>query len=176
VVWIIPAQAVHFRPLSIEELAGQAELVVRGVVLRRSCQTDEAGRIFTRVELQVHEVWKGRFDRDRLTLVHGGGVLGDRRAVVTGQAEYTVGEEVVVFLVFNQRGEAVTLGLRQGKFHVETPAAGGEPEAANGFAHGPPAGGGSASALAPAAGSARARLPLAELRRRVQQAKTEVRP
>lgn len=170
--WSLPVSASPFPPLSIEELTAQAQLVVRGQVLRRSCQQDEAGRIYTRVELQVKEVWKGQHAQPQLILVHGGGVLGEKRAVVTGQADYTPGEEVVVFVVFNARGEAVSIGLRQGKFRVETPA-GGEAQAANGFAHAPPARPGGA-ALAAEEAAPRTRLPLAELRRRVKNA--EVKP
>jgi hypothetical protein len=111
-------RADQFIPLSLPELTGKAELVVLGTVLSKTCQQDEAGRIFTRVELQVAEVWKGAVAAQNLAVVQGGGILGDRRIVVSGQVEYTVGEEVVAFLVRNGRGEAVTLGLAQGKFHV----------------------------------------------------------
>ncbi|WCJ58510.1 hypothetical protein NXS98_12360 [Fontisphaera persica] len=171
--WILPVQAVHFLPLSIEELAAQAQLVVQGTVLSRACQQDEAGRIYTRVELQVKEVWKGQLAETRLTLVHGGGVVGEKRTVVTGQAELAVGEEVVVFLVFNARGEAVLVGLRQGAFHVQTPAAGGEAQAGNGFAHAPrlPSG---AAGLMPQTAPPRTWVPLSELRRRVKE--LEARP
>lgn len=167
VLGALSAYAVHFLPLSIEELTTQADLVVYGKVIRRSCQQDEAGRIFTRVELEVKEVWKGRHSGPHLTLVHGGGVLGERRTVVTGQADYAVGEEVVVFLIFNARGEGVTIGLRQGKFHVESHESGGEPIAANGFAHPPPSAG-ERSALVSSAHASRTRVPLSELRQRVQ--------
>lgn len=171
---VLPAQAVDFLPLSLEELAAQAEAVAQGVVLRRSCQQDGDGRIYTRIELQLKEVWKGRPPGPVLTLVQGGGVLGEKRAQVIGQAEFTVGEEVVVFVVFNARGEAVTLGLRQGKFHVQPPVGGGEALAGNGFAHAARPASPRAALTAPAAPPPRAWLPLSELRRRVQE--TEGRP
>ena len=44
------------------------------------------------------------------TIVHGGGILGDRRVIVSDQVTFQPGEEVVAFLVLNQRGEGVTLG------------------------------------------------------------------
>lgn len=111
-------RAVQMRPLSIEQLADQSALVVRGTVLSESCQRDPAGRIYTKIELQVGEVWKGALATNRFTIVHGGGILGGEKSVVSGQVEYGIGEEVVAFLVLNQRGEGVTLGLAQGKFHV----------------------------------------------------------
>src|SRR5438445_12175900 len=52
-------QAVQMKPLSIEQLAQKSVLVVRGVVLSKSCQRDPAGRIYTKVALQVADVWKG---------------------------------------------------------------------------------------------------------------------
>jgi hypothetical protein len=113
-----PLRAVQRQPLSIEQLTSQSALVVRGTVLSESCQRDPAGRIYTKIELEVSEVWKGSLATNRFTIVHGGGILGGEKSVVSGQVEYGIGEEVVAFLVLNQRGEGVTLGLAQGKFHV----------------------------------------------------------
>jgi hypothetical protein len=113
-------QAVLFDPLTIEALTAQADVVLHGTILSRTCQRDGAGRIFTRVEVAVSEVWKGAIASTPMQIVHGGGVLGEEQSTVSGQVEYAVGEEIVAFLVRNSRGEAVTLGLKQGKFHVST--------------------------------------------------------
>ncbi|MBM3832982.1 MAG: hypothetical protein FJ403_06875 [Verrucomicrobia bacterium] len=113
-----PLEAVVMIPLSLADLTARADAVVRGVVLSKECQRDASGRIYTKVELKVSEVWKGQLPSERLTVVHGGGVLGRERVEIAGQVEYKAGEEVVTFVVFNQRHEAVTLGLAQGKFHV----------------------------------------------------------
>src|SRR5919109_303019 len=51
--------ALRIEPLSLDRLADQAALVVRGTVLSKSCQRDPAGRIYTKVQLDVVEVWKG---------------------------------------------------------------------------------------------------------------------
>ncbi|MBI2947143.1 MAG: hypothetical protein HYY23_05820 [Verrucomicrobia bacterium] len=110
--------AVIVTPLSIRELATRAELVVHGEVLKTSCQRDPAGRVYTRIELRVREAWKGTPATNPLILVHGGGIIGGERVEIPGQVEYAVGEEVVVFLVLNPRGEGVTVGLAQGKFHL----------------------------------------------------------
>src|SRR5689334_3956691 len=106
--------ALGLRPLSIETLTRQAEVVLHGRVLSKTCQQDIAGRIYTRVELDVLDVWKGAISGTPFPVVQGGGLLGERRSVVPGQAEYAVGEEVVLFLVRNERGEAITVGLLQG--------------------------------------------------------------
>lgn len=154
-------------PLSIEELTGQAQLVLRGQVLSKSCQRDATGRIYTKVELLVAEVWKGTLAAGRLTVVHGGGILGEERVVVSGQVDYPIGEEVVAFLVFNPRGEAVTVGLAQGKFHVWKEQAGGAAFVQNPF-HGSPEPGAKTIHARNAAAPAPARLSLQELKARVQ--------
>ena len=125
--------ATQFTPVQLEDLTAKAQLVLQGTVLSKSCQQDDAGRIYTRVELQVAEVWKGTLATNRFTLVHSGGILGDQKAVVSGQADYQIGEEVVVFLVLNQRGEGVSLGLARGKFHIQQDPATGEKLAQNPF-------------------------------------------
>ncbi len=129
--------AVLMTPLSIGDLTAKADWIVRGTVSSKSTHRDTAGRIYTRVELQVADVWKGGPEHNPLIVVHGGGVLGEERVVVSGQVEYRVGEEVVAFLVRNSRGEAVTLGLAQGKFQVWKDEATGRPCVRNLFHGGP---------------------------------------
>jgi hypothetical protein len=110
--------AVQVIPLSVDELASQSDLVVHATVKTKSCDRTAEGRIFTRVTLEVTDVWKGRLATNHLQVLHGGGTIGNVRSEVSCQVEYTPGEEVVAFLVFNPRGDAITLGLAQGKFHV----------------------------------------------------------
>jgi len=154
-------------PLSIAQLAAKAQLIVQGTVLSTTVQRDAEGRIYTAVQLQVEEVWTGRLATNQFTIVHGGGVLGDQVALVSGEAKYEVGEEVVAFLVLNQRREGVSVGLSQGKFHVWKDPVQGQKLAHNRF-HGlrptvanPPANGASAAPIL-------SRLTLADLKRRAQ--------
>ena len=126
-------QALVMIPLEIEELSKKAELVVQGVVISQASRKDESGRIYTEVELDVAEVWKGNVTTKRLKVVLGGGVVDGRRAVVSGQVDYSKGEEVVGFFRFNDRGEAVTIGLAQGKFQIVTDEQTGEKLASNPF-------------------------------------------
>jgi hypothetical protein len=114
----VSVSGVQFVPLSIEELTDQADLVVHGRVEQMSCQRNDQGRICTSVTLHVSEVWKGAMEAQTLEVVLSGGVLGERRVAVSGQVEYEIGEEIVGFYVLNDRGQAVTIGLAQGKFHV----------------------------------------------------------
>ena len=125
--------AALLQPLSVEELSQSADVIVHGTVLNKTCLRDPEGRIYTRVGLQVHEVWKGNVTSNTFTLVHSGGVLGEERVESSAQVEYEVGEEVAAFLRLNQRGEGVTLGLVQGKFHIATEQPTGEKFARNLF-------------------------------------------
>lgn len=161
-VW--PTEATQVTAFSVEELTEQSRLVLHGTVLAKTVQRDPQGRIYTRVELQVAAAWKGSAPGGRFVLVHGGGVLGEEAAVVSGQETYEVGEEVVAFLVLNQRGEGVTLGLAQGKFHVATVPGSGEKLAHNPFHGRAP----EASSDPVRQGARRPALGLAELKTRVQ--------
>jgi hypothetical protein len=123
------ARATQMFPISIEKLTSKAHVVLHGTVESKSVQRDPEGRIYTRIELAVTEAWKGEVKTNRFTMVQGGGVLGEEVARVSGQEEFLIGEEVVAFLVLNQRGEGVVIGLTQGKFKVAREASG------EGFVH-----------------------------------------
>ena len=116
-----PAFASPIIPLPIERLAGEADLVLQGRVNGITVQRDEAGRIYTQVALDVAETWKGEADADIFTIVHSGGVLGNELSATDGEVSFSVGDEVVVFVVVNSRGEGVTVGMNQGKFDVMRP-------------------------------------------------------
>jgi hypothetical protein len=164
VLLMVPAaNATILFPLSIEELTSKAQVVLHGSVGSKSVQRDPEGRIYTRIELEVTEAWKGKVTGKSFTLVQGGGVLGEEIATVEGQEEFSIGEEVVVFLVLNQRGEGVVIGLSQGKFKVKAGEAGGEKVVHNLF-HG----GGSTAEAGASAKAKGARLSISDLKQRVQ--------
>jgi hypothetical protein len=106
------------RPMPIEELRDKAQLIIHGKVLSKTVEREADGQIMTRVELAVTETWKGKPVPSKYVIMQAGGVLGDEITSVSGQERYDIGEEVIVFLVLNKRGEGVTLGLSQGKFQV----------------------------------------------------------
>ena len=110
--------AVLMKPLPIEKLSQGADLIVQGTVVGKACQRDEAGRIYTKIEVKIIDVWKGTVPDGTLTIFQGGGTVGNERVAVSGEAEYGIGEEVVAFLVLNPRGLPITFALGQGKFHV----------------------------------------------------------
>jgi len=143
-------QAGSLIPLAIEQLSESSELILTGTVTTKSCLRDEDNRIYTKIEVDVTEVWKGACKpNSTITIVHGGGQLDGRKTVVSNQVHYSVGEEVVAFLRLNARGEAVTIALCQGKFVVTTDPASGERYVQSVFHGGPPATGGSQKARIP---------------------------
>jgi hypothetical protein len=156
-------QAALMRPLGIDELTRKADLIVRGTVLDKTSLRDVAGRIYTRVNVRVSEVWKGALPTNAapnsLAIVQSGGTVGDVREEVSGEVQYNVGEEFVAFLVFNQRGEPVTIGLAQGKFHVWR-----DPQTGEKFAHNPFHG-----APEPAGNGSQDKLRVSELKQQVRQ-------
>jgi len=112
-------RATIMTPLSVEDLTRRAELVLHGTVESKTCLKDAEGRIYTRIEFKVSEVWKGHLTTNTFQIVHGGGMVGNERTVVDGEATYEAGEELICFLRLNQRGEGVSIGLAQGKFKVQ---------------------------------------------------------
>ena len=158
----IKTSAILMRPLSIEELSQKANLILNGTIISKSCERDNAGRIFTKHELQVTEVWKGSLETNLFIIVHSGGTIGDERADMSGEASFDVGEEIVAFLVVNQRGQGVSIGLAQGKFTVSRDENTGEKLVRNLF-HGRTDG-----HAAPDKAIAAGRLTLADLKRQAQ--------
>ena len=149
-------------PLSIRELTAQADWVARGIVAAKSSRRDPGGHIASQVNLDVIEMWKGQPPSGRLALAVASGVLGEQEVRAEHEPEYVPGEEVVVFLKLNQRGQGVTIGLAQGKFCVWYDARTGRPFVHNPF-HGR-----AAIATSPASRDANdGVLPLVELKRQV---------
>jgi hypothetical protein len=142
----------------VEDLARRADAIVQGKVASLECTKDSHGQMFTRVELDVTEVWKGS-PTNHFSLVHAGGVLGGRWVRVSGGPEFRLGEEVVVFTVRNPQGDAVTMDLAQGKFAIT--GKGGDQLVSNG-----PIGGSNAGARYRL--PTQLPLPLTELKRRVE--------
>ncbi len=111
-------RAVEMVPLSLGQLTSTADWVVHGRVESKSCFRDTKGRITTRIVLAVLDTLKGTSPGAEIVIAQAGGTLGDTRVILDGQPDLAPGEELVVFLQRNERGEGVILGLAQGKFEV----------------------------------------------------------
>lgn len=161
------ASATTMLVLDVDALSGAADAVVRARVVKTSSRwTASGGRIVTDVELEVAETWKGGVART-IVVTQPGGVVGDLGQHVAGAARFVPGEEVVLFL--EARGGRFTVaGMAQGRFKVE----------ASGAAHQDQAG--ELRLIEPTTGAevapAPLRLPLPELKARVQQSAGPLKP
>ena len=126
------AYAVRFVPLSVQELTAQSEVIIHGAVRERVVERDASGRVYTKVQITVAETWKGRSGAE-LTVVQASGTLGERTYHADGEEPLEPGEEVVLFLVMNDRKQGVVVGLCQGKFQVRANAKVGEKVVCNLF-------------------------------------------
>ncbi len=112
-------------PLSIEQLAQKAEVVVRGRVTAQHADWTRGGRIVTTTTLAVTEALKGQPDA-QVEVRSLGGSVGGVGQQVAGEVHFASGEEVVVFLrpTGLQGGSYAVVGMAQGKFAVSTRAQG----------------------------------------------------
>jgi hypothetical protein len=149
-------------PLTLKQLAARAHQIIHATVVSKTCLRNERGEIYTRIEVDVSEVWKGP-STNRFVLVQAGGVLGEEAMEAVGQQEYQVGEEIVDCLMVNSRGEGVSIGAGRGKFSVSEDLQTRQKRVVNLFWHPPPT---TARAASQGLGAARAKtvLGLDELR------------
>lgn len=99
--WVV-ANATTMRPLDLEKLSGQAELIVTGTPVSREVVASRDGRYpFTFVTFKVDEVLKGEVRDRQLVLRFDGGELGGERLVVQGMPELVTGERYLLFIQGN---------------------------------------------------------------------------
>lgn len=110
-----PARASMVPALDLPALTSLADRVVVGEVLSVQSAWDRAHQhIFTRIEVQVAEIWKGeRPPSGKIVISQPGGQVGDIEMRVFGLAEFHEGDRTVLFLQGSELG-AATVGLGQG--------------------------------------------------------------
>lgn len=114
-----PAAAAVAPPVTVENLAREADAVVRGKVQRRESRWAQDGRhIFTYATVRVGAVWRGAAPQ-RITVRVPGGEVGEIGQKVDAAPELADGEEVVLFLVREDGDTFRVHGLALGKFKVE---------------------------------------------------------
>jgi hypothetical protein len=116
-----PASASYAVALEVPALSARADTVVRGRVVAQHARWNRTHtRIYTDVSVAVDHVYKGSADSVVL-VTRLGGSLGGIGMRVSGEASFTPGEEVILFLARHTRGASVThtvLGMAQGKLTV----------------------------------------------------------
>jgi hypothetical protein len=118
------AAAGESRPLSIAQLAAGSNAIVIGEVEHVASGRDPVtDGIYTYVTLQVSEILKGSVGVGPITIKQLGGRLDNEGLMVPGQAQFVVGEQVLVFLEARPRDRTLyTSGLWQGKWSVAVDA------------------------------------------------------
>jgi len=118
-IYAVSVQATVLMALDLDTLAQRADMVIRAQVLSAQSKTrGNPKRIFTEVELKSLECWKGSCAEVVTALVVGGreGAVEQR---LSGSAEFSPGEECVVFLKAHGKNHFRVLGMAQGKYRLE---------------------------------------------------------
>jgi hypothetical protein len=128
VLWAGLTWAAHADgPLTVEDLARRAELVVLGEVTSVASELQAArSQITTRVDVRVNETLKGQAGSNPLQFRQAGGRMGDMTSEVAGAARFVAGERVLLFLARGAEGSLGIVGRFQGKFAVERDATNSE--------------------------------------------------
>ena len=111
---------------SDDQMIVEARAIVRGKVLAIESGLDEQqNSVYTYVTLKVQEVLKGQITQRRIVLKQPGGEFGSRGSLVFGTPEFTVGENVILYLDTWQDGSLRVHQMLLGKFTViKDPATG----------------------------------------------------
>lgn len=117
----VPARATVMVPLDTQGLTARADRVVLGIVeSQESRWSADHSVIFTEAKVRVTKSYKGASQPGDVVIVRREGGSADGIGMrVFGAANFTVGEELIVFL--EERGAATwTVGMAQGKLNVVT--------------------------------------------------------
>ncbi len=108
------------------ELLAVSDVVLTGTVSATATGWD-ADTAYTYVTLDVGDVVKGWVPERQVILKQLGGRIGDLALTIGGQATFTAGEHVLVFLEARRRDQTLsTTGLWQGKWTIEADATTGQ--------------------------------------------------
>lgn len=113
------AQASVLADLSVEDRSVGATFIIEGEVQTIWTEMDEKGRIWTRARVRVDDQLKGEDLPGEVVVDSMGGRFGDYSLTVVGQAVFSQGEKVFLFLDEVQNGSRlVPLGKFLGKYTI----------------------------------------------------------
>ena len=112
--------ATTFQRLTLEQFVREADLIVLGRVREITSQeSPDRSAITTSVVFAVKEQWKG-VKVSTVTLRQPGGSVGEITQRVMEVPQFSVGEELILFLKKQKSGHYITVGGKQGKFTIKT--------------------------------------------------------
>ena len=110
--------ATTFAPTTLEKFVKSSTLVITAKVEQvESRWNDDHTRIYTYTTVSVLEPLKGKEIPERIILKELGGKVGDEALEVEGAAQFTQGEEVLLFLIY-YRGRYRVNSMTMGKFSI----------------------------------------------------------
>ena len=114
------AEASVLTKLTLSDMTGRAEHVLVGRVERSDSKFAPGydGVIITEVQIRCHRSIRGAKEGTLLTVRHLGGAVGELGQKVFGEASYQVGEEVVILAELRE-GALYSVGMAQGKLHID---------------------------------------------------------
>ncbi|TNE84661.1 MAG: hypothetical protein EP330_28745 [Deltaproteobacteria bacterium] len=118
------AEATTIAPLTIEQLTDASTLIVEGKVSRVWTEVDDHQKVWTRALVDVDTLHKGPADTpEQIVIDTLGGHHWDRVTAVEGQARFSEGEQVLVFLDVVSHGTRLTpAAMFHGKFTIRRAA------------------------------------------------------
>ncbi len=115
-----PANATVMLKQSVADLTGNADNIVVGKVIKIKSEWNlKRTKIFTYTTIEVTTEVKGVNETKTVVIREIGGEVDGRRLFVAGSAQYSEGEEVVLFLNKLENSYR-TVGMTQGKYNVIT--------------------------------------------------------
>lgn len=127
------AQASTVEKLSFDRLVNEADLIVRGKVEElKNRPAPDRSSVSTAIKVSVAQQFKG-VKVSSVTIEQPGGSLGEVVQGVPGVAEFSSGEDVILFLKRRRQGVFDVVGGRQGKFTAKTQP--GSSDVVEDFAH-----------------------------------------
>jgi len=109
------AQATTFVPLSTENLADVSTAIVEGTVTSVRAELDAKDRVWTVATVDVARRVKGADVADTIDVWSLGGSIGLYTTHIEGQAVFSEGEHLLVFLHEGEAGKYVPVGKFLGK-------------------------------------------------------------
>jgi hypothetical protein len=115
------ANATIMRYLAIEDLTRLSSDIFRGQVVSTDVFWNaDHTRIYTAIQVRIHETFKGSTGPDQVvTVTQPGGEKDGIRMDYAGRPEFIDGEEVALFTIRGKNDDFIVVGLKQGKMIVE---------------------------------------------------------
>jgi hypothetical protein len=118
VLFTVPSGATTVAERTMRDMTAEAPSIVYGTVISATSHwTENHSLIVTDVRMAVSEVLKGEAV-DEVVFTQPGGAVGKLRVDCDGAAAFLPGDEAIVFLDRNPRGQNHVVGLSQGRFDV----------------------------------------------------------